>query len=237
MKGKIISALLGLAMLAVATPAFAATISNVQFSNNDTATSGVGGSSVNGTFKLTVGVGEVVEWIRTTAGAQPFIDTSVGGNLGYQEGTYDVPFTTKLPPNTGTYDLNFQAAGIYGAVRSINAGDNVNAWQTSVGSLRVVADGSSASTPTTPAGIPADIWAKFLAWMSGSVGGTTPAPATGICAKLAGFSSLHIGSTGTRVKSLQRLLNTQGAGLPVTGYFGTMTDGAVGDVSDENSCN
>lgn len=127
---------------AFAAPASAATISDPLFSNGQTSIDATGGSTVNGTFTLTVGVGEVVEWLRTTPDTQPFTEASVGGQLGYQEGVHlNVPFSAKVPPNTGTYNVNVQGAGTFGGNRSINGGDNVVVGPTSVGSVRVVASG------------------------------------------------------------------------------------------------
>lgn len=177
------------AVIALALPfsAFAATISDARFSNSQTDISGTGGSTVSGTFTLTVGNNEVVEWLRLIPNGNPFTEASVGGNLGYQEGVYtNVPFSVKLPPNTGTYNVDGQGAGIFGGIRAINGGDNVVVGPTSLGTVRVVVSGgSTSSTDTTaPMGIPQAIWDKFLAWMSGSTGSTTPAPIKPACPPL-----------------------------------------------------
>ncbi len=93
---------MGAALVVAPLMASAATVSSVQFQNGDNTISCVGGSMVNATFKLTTGPGEVVEWIRTQVDTQPFVDTSVGGTLGIQEGVTDVTAQVKCPPNTGT---------------------------------------------------------------------------------------------------------------------------------------
>ena len=134
-------------MIALSTTASAATISDPLFSNGQTSIDVTGGSTVNGTFTLTVGPGEVVEWIRTTPDTQPFTETSVGGQLGYQEGVHlNVPFSAKMNPNTGNYNVNVQGAGTFAGNRSIHGGDNVVVGPTSVGMVRVVASTGSGTS-------------------------------------------------------------------------------------------
>lgn len=136
---------LAVAAMILPVAASAATISNPLFSNGQSSIDATGGSTVSGTFTLTVGTGEVVEWLRTQSDpSQPFVDTSVGGNLGYQEQVYTgIPFSVKVPPNTGTYYPTVQGAGIYGGGRSINGADNVVLGSTGLGAVRVVANGST----------------------------------------------------------------------------------------------
>ena len=130
--------------------ASAATISNPLFSNGQTDIDATGGSTVSGTFTLTVGAGEVCEVLRTQSDpSQPFVDTSVGSQLGYQEQVYvGVPFSVKVPPNTGTYFPTVQCAGAFGGNRAINGGDTVapsiiSLPSTGLGTVRVVATGYS----------------------------------------------------------------------------------------------
>ncbi len=142
-------AALGLFILPIA--ASAATISTPLFSNGDTTIDATGLSTVSGTFTLQVGANEVCEVIRTQADTQPFTDTTVGGTLGYQEGTYtNVPFSVKVSPNTGTYNATAQCAGIYGGNHSIDGADNVVVGPVSLGTIRVTAgnsgSGNSGST-------------------------------------------------------------------------------------------
>lgn len=149
-KAKIVSVLATAALLLSATPAFAASISNPLFSNGQTTIDATGGATVSGTFTLTVGPGEVVEWLRTQSDpSQPFVDTSVGGTLGYQEQVYTgIPFSVKVPPNTGTYYPTVQGAGAFGGNRAINGGDSVfpssiYLSSSALGTIRVVANGST----------------------------------------------------------------------------------------------
>jgi hypothetical protein len=129
---------------AFAGTASAASISNPLFSNGDTTISTTGDSTVNGTFTLTVGPGEVVEVVRTWVNGWPFTDESVGDQLGYQEGVYtNVPFSVTAPPNTGNYTPRAQGAGIYGGIRAIHGGDNVVVGPVALGTIRVVANGST----------------------------------------------------------------------------------------------
>lgn len=240
----IVSVLAGVAMLATPFAAMAATISNPLFSNGQTAIDATGGSTVSGTFTLTVGSGEVVEWLRTQSDpSQPFVDTSVGGTLGYQEQTYvGVPFSVKVPPNTGTYYPTVQGAGTFGGARSINGADNVTLGSSGLGTVRVVANGST-DTGGVPSGIPADVWAKFLLWMSGS--SSTPTPTvSAVCAAYAqannGTQSNVYSDANVR---LQGFLLSQGASIPALkagaafGFYGNQTTAAVGWFNSTNHCN
>lgn len=145
---KLFTFALGAALLVAPALASAATISNPLFSNGQTTIDAAGGSTVSGTFTLTVGAGEVTEFLRTQSDpSQPFVDTSVGGLLGYQEQVYtNVPFSVKVPPNTGTYNPTVQGSGIFGGNRAINGGDSVNMGPTGLGTIRVVANSSTSSS-------------------------------------------------------------------------------------------
>lgn len=241
---KLISFVLGASMFLMAAPAFAATISNPLFSNGQTSIDATGSATVSGTFTLTVGPGEVIEWLRTQSDpSMPFVDTSVGGTLGYQEQVYtNVPFSVKVPPNTGTFYPTVQGAGTFGGNRSINGGDNVNFGATNLGTVRVVAS-ASASSDSAPSGIPADVWAKFMAWISGS-GSTTPAPTVNPkCAALS--AKMSAGMYGTVVPGnvvLQGYLLSEGASIPALaagasfGFWGPQTQNAINVLKASNSC-
>lgn len=249
---KFLGALAALSMLAVATPAFAATISNPLFSNGQTSIDATGGATVSGTFTLTVGPGEVVEWLRTQSDpSQPFVDTSVGGQLGYQEQVYtNVPFSVKVPPNTGTFNPTVQGSGIFGGARAINGGDSVVLGATNLGSVRVVANastvGTSSDVPVWQAAIDAltaQIAAIAKLIVPGS-GNTTPAPSS-MCAEFNGdVSGLYQGSTGDGVAKLQAFLLSKNpnaiplirSGAATYGYFGPQTAGAVATFRSGNGC-
>lgn len=178
---KIILSVLAAATLLVPSASFAASISNPLFSNGQTAIDATGGSTVSGTFTLTVGNNEVIEWLRTQSDpSQPFVDTSVGGTLGYQEQVYTgIPFSVKVPPNTGTYYPTVQGAGIFMGNRAINGADNVVLGSTGLGTVRVVANGSTGGLYNgmdINALIEALKAAGFTVTAPGSTGGaTTPA--------------------------------------------------------------
>lgn len=184
---KIISVLSVLSMLAVASTAFAASISDARFSNNDTTVDAAGNATISGTYKLTVYANEAIESQRVAVNGLT-ADTSVGGSLGYQEGVYsNVPFSIKVPANTGTYNVDLSADGIYGANRAISPVDgNANSWAgpTTVGTVRVVADASNTSTSggSTSSGVFGfATFADFIAAikaalnLTGSTGTTKPA--------------------------------------------------------------
>lgn len=170
---------LAVAAMILPVAASAATISNPLFSNGQTSIDATGGSTVSGTFTLTVGTGEVVEWLRTQSDpSQPFVDTNVGGNLGYQEQVYTgIPFSVKVPPNTGTYYPTVQGAGIYGGGRSINGADNVVLGSTGLGAVRVVANGSTSTVDPVVVGSE-DFWTKLMTMLTTALKANAPAPVT-----------------------------------------------------------
>ncbi len=243
-KFKIASVVLGAAMLIAPFAASASTISSVQFSNGDTTISCVGGSTVNATFQVTIPQNEVVEYVRTAVGGQPFVDTSVGSSLGYQEGVQNIQASVKCPPNTGYYNLDIQTAGTFGGQRSVSGADGVNGSASYGSAIRVVASGDT-SVGGTPSGIPADVWAKFLAFISGTV--TPPAPTVSpLCAEIGQYSTgLYIGSTGSQVVSLQGyLLSKDPNSIPLIrdgaakfGYYGMQTNAAVAAFKVAHNCN
>ena len=237
------------AFLLLAGSASAATISDPLFSNGQTSIDATGGATVNGTFTLTVGAGEVVEWLRTTPDTQPFTEVSVGGPLGYQEGVYlNVPFSAKAPPNTGTYNINVQGAGTFGGNRSINGGDNVVVWPTSVGMVRVVASGSS-----SVGGPISDLQQQVIDLtnhLTCLVGGGTwnlvtkvctpkaPVADNNVCAQLESYEDFEYGDTGSSVKKAQRYIMNNGGriGPGATGFWGTISADALEEAQDDNDC-
>lgn len=216
--------------------ASAATISNPLFSNGDTTISGQGGASVSGTFTLTVGQNEVVEFLRTQSDpSQPFVDTSVGGQLGYQEGVYtNVPFTVKLPPNTANSFPNVQGAGIFGGIRSINGGDNVVVGPVPLGTVRVTATGSTSTTPPDVGGATTDDawWAKLATLIAGIFKASQPT-VDPLCAQIPSDTS-----------ALQQFLmdNGQGAKFAAvgvyepTGFYGSVTVKALSSFKVAHKC-
>lgn len=187
---KLLGAALALATF-VPMAAFAATFTNVQFDNGDVTISGQGGSTVNATFHVVVPANQVVENIQTDVISDNLapVCTSVGGDLGLQEGTHDVTIAVKLPPNTGTYNLEVRGAGIFGGIRSVDCNDNQIGTATFSGALRTV---DSNTNTTTSGGTSStsfqsqidaltaslksltDLFAKFVAG-GVTAGGTTPA--------------------------------------------------------------
>lgn len=257
MKALTVSSVVAVALvgfLAVASVASAATISNPLFSNGQTTIDANGSATVSGTFTLTVGPGEVVEFLRTQSDpSQPFVDASVGGQLGYQEQVYtNIPFSVKVPPNTGTFYPTVQGAGIFGGNRAINGGDSVVMGPTNLGTVRVVANATGSGSTDTSGMVPVlvnGVTIMVPAWAVPLFAnlGSTPAPATA-CAEYASVSAgLSVGSdtrVGGRVGKLQSFLMYKGFDIPFLssnqapyGYYGTQTrDAAAGFVS-ANHCN
>lgn len=218
---------MGASLLVMAMPVSAATISDARFSNNQTSIDATGNSTVSGTVILTVGAGEVVEWFRLLPAGNPFTEVSVGGSMGYQEGVYtNVPFSVKVPPNTGTYNIDLQGAGIYGGNRSINGGDNVVVGPTSVGTVRVISGGSSTTNP--PVGDSDDaFWTKLATLIATIFKANQPTePAKpAYCAALAMYAGVSYGMSGPQVSGLQGTLIANGFAIPAgaTGYYGNQT--------------
>lgn len=230
-------------VLALALPVLgmAATFSNVAFENGDVTISGAGNSTKNATFRLTVPAGQVVEYVEVDVLGDSLapVETSVGGELGLQEGTHDVTLPVKLPPNTGTYSLQVKGAGIYGGMRSVNAADGVVAGPTSFSNaLRVVADsnvvgGSSSSIEAIVAAILAKLGV-----------GSTPAPSqsascVALSAKMAGTMDNTYNESNVR---LQGFLLSEGSDIPALkagasfGYKGTQTNAAVSMYKINHGC-
>ena len=148
----------------------AASTTDIEFTNGDVTIDGKGGTTANVELRIVVGVGEVVEWVQTNVAGGPLspVDHRVGGQLGLQEGTHFVTVPVKFPPNTGTYDLEVQTAGVFGGIRAINGNDSVNGFDPFGGALRTVANGST----------------------TGNVGGDDDEELTGLAALIAQIEAL-----------------------------------------------
>lgn len=246
---KIAGAALAVAFAVTPFAASAASISNALFSNGQTTIDATGGSTVSGTFTLTVGQNETVEWLRSQSDTMPFTDTSVGGSLGYQEGVYtNVPFSVKVAPNTGTYNVTEQGAGTFGGNRSINGGDNVVVGATSLGTVRVVTNSTSDSTGGSSTGVFGfSSFAEFLAAIKAAM---TPAPTTPVPTVSTACATLSTKLVGTVDNSyndanvrLQGYLLSEGASIPALaagasfGYKGPQTRAAVSAFVVSHNCN
>lgn len=245
---KYISGIALTAMFALPFVASAASISNPLFSNGQTTIDAQGGSTVSGTFTLTVGVGEVCEWQRTQSDpSQPFVDTSVGGQLGLQEQVYtNQPFSVKVPPNTGTYYPTVQCAGIYGGGRSINGGDNVVLGSSGLGTVRVVSSGGTSGSTSEGSIFGFNSFADFLAAIKAAMTPATP-PVPAVSAACVAYAQANAGTQyGVRNDAnvaLQGFLLSQHASIPALaagasfGFFGSQTQAAVSWFQGANHCN
>lgn len=233
--------------LALPLAASAATISNPLFSNGDTSISTTGGSSVSGTFTLTVGSNEVCEVLRTWDDSQPFTDATVGDSqLGYQEGTYtNVPFTVKVPVNTSTASAFAQCAGIYGGIHSISGADNVVVGPTNLGIVRVVANGATGSTTVGGTDALSQLSAAIAALIAKlSAPPTPPAPVVSAkCVALAAHSSgAAYGVKNQNNVMLQGYLLGEGMSIPALaagasfGFWGPQTQAALSLYKSANGC-
>ena len=177
---KVSFAVVALIAFLVATPAFAASITNIEFANGDVVHQGTGGSTVDVEFRVVVGAGEVVEQFETDVLSDNLapVCESVGGDKGLEQGTHFVTRSVKLPPNTGTYDVQAKASGIFGATRSIDCTSDVVDSTTFNDAIRVVGgSASSGSTGTVVGGMNfTDLVAAIIAALKaqGLIGATAP---------------------------------------------------------------
>lgn len=243
---------LGVAALALALPVFvgAATFTNVQFNNGDVTVSGNGGSTVNAEFRVVIPSGQVVEYIQTDVLGDNLapVDVSVGGTLGLQEGTHEVTIPVVLPPNTGTYSLSVQGAGIYGGIRAISGNDNVVGNATFNNAIRVTADGNSntgGSTNATPSWFTAWLNGPFAALLTqigggGSGSGNDTTECQDLTTKMIGA---QYGVYNAQNVKLQGFLLSEGMSIPALsagasfGFYGPQTAAAISAYKSANGCN
>lgn len=193
---KTLISLFAAAAMILPVAASAATFTSPLFSNGQTTIDATGGATVSGTGTLTLGVNEVCEVMRVQSGDPIMspVDTSVGGTLGYQEQTYfNVPFSIKVSPNTGTFTPTVQCAGNFGGGRAINGGDTSAGsviWlpATNLGTVRVVSNVVTTSTPSSDPVVGSIDWitaqfAKMFAMIDDlkKAPAPTPAPANPNC--------------------------------------------------------
>ncbi len=234
--------------LALALPVIgmAATFTNVQFSNGDVTISGQGNSTVQATFHILVPSGQVVEFVQTDIAGDNLapVDMSVGGDLGLQEGTHDVTVSVKLPPNTGTYTLNVQGAGIYGGVRAISGNDNVVGSASFSSAIRVVGSDTTTNTTATAGAFGFSSFGDFVTALKSALGISSAPASSGACATLSAKMSGTVRDTynSANVK-LQGYLLSEGASIPALeagasfGFYGPQTASAVTWFKTVNSCN
>ncbi len=245
LKNKLIGASVAIAMLAPMV-SMAATAPNLVFSNGQVTVSSQVGTTVSAKFRISVPAGQEVEKARVDVlgDSLPYQCVDVGV---LQQGDHDVTVSLPVPPITGSYAVEIQGSGIVGGQVAPDCLGNVVLPATGFGG--VILATSNTTTSSTPSGIPADVWAKFTAWMN-SLGGTpTPAPSTAcsaVAAKSAGlsFGSDTRGQSPNRVGQLQGFLLGEGASIPLLesnkapyGYFGVQTQTALSFYKANHGCN
>lgn len=250
------AAVAAVAFFAFSASAHAATFTNLEFENGDNTVSCVGGSTVNGTFRLVVPNNQVVEWVQTDVITDNLaqVDTSVGGTLGLEEGTHLITLPIKCPPNTGNYTVKIQGAGIYGGIRAVNGDDTVVAPAVTFNQvLRVTSSSSNTSTGFGTTNNAVDALAALVASLTDKVNAllhpattppaTTPPATPNKCAvlneKLAGTMDNTYNEANVR---LQGFLLSEGASIPALkagasfGYKGPQTNSALAWYRSANSC-
>lgn len=252
---KVLSIVSVLSLLAFATPALAASVSNIKFDNNQTQISCTPGQSVNVTFRVTVPTGEVAELGQVDVlgdNLAPALPTTLGDDLGLQEGAHDVTANVICPQNTGYYTVEYRTAGIYGGQRSATISDGVVSVGSFSNALRVV--GTDSNTTTSNGGsVPA--WQSAIDALTAQIaalaklvtpgsGSTTPAPVSAVCTA---YAQANAGTQMNVVSSanvrLQGFLLSQGASIPALaagaafGFYGPQTQAAVGWFQASNHCN
>ena len=227
----------------VATPAFAASITNIEFSNGDVVHQGTGGSTVDVEFRVVVGAGEVVEQFEVDVLSDNLapVCESVGGERGLEQGTHFVTRSVKLPPNTGTYDVQAKASGIFGATRSIDCTSDVVDSTTFNDAIRVVGGGT---TNTNVGGTNLNL-DELKAWILALIQGTQPAPVAekpackALADKMVGTVQ---GSTASGNVRLQGFLLAEGMSIPALeqgaafGFYGSQTANAVSVYKGVHGC-
>lgn len=220
-------------MLFVAGVAGAANISNIEWENGDTEIQGRGGETVDATLRIVVPAGEVVEMLQTDVisdGLGPICE-SVGGSRGLEQGTHYVDVEVKLPPNTGTYDLDAQASGIFGGQRSIDCEEDVVDDTTFSDAIRVVGS-SNNDDDDEELGDDDDLPSWLQALIAALMGNKPDKPA--YCTQLATYAGLSFGMNGSQVSALQALLVGNGFSIPALsqgvayGFYGSQTAAAHG---------
>ena len=230
----------------------AASFPNVQFQNNQTTVEGTGGSTVTATFRVIVGANEVVEYIQTDVVGDSLapVCTSIGGELGLQQGTHDVSLPIKLPQNTGTHTLEVQGSGIYGGFRADDCVGDVVGSASFGSALRVVSSSSTSSNSNTSSSwtnmsFEQLIAALVLALKNAGIGSPPPAPV--VSAKCAMLNEKMIGTQyGVRNNAnvmLQGFLLSEGQSIPALtqgaafGFYGSQTASALASFRAINGCN
>lgn len=222
-------------------------ISNIKFDNNQTTTSCTAGQTVNVTFRVNVPSGEVAELGQVDVigdSLAPALPTSLGGDLGLQEGANDVQMSVVCPQNTGYYTIEFRTAGIFGGQRAVNITDGVTSVGSFGGALRVVSDSSSTSTTGSSSNDIAAIVAAILAKL-GITGSTTPATpvVSALCVQLANsMVGAQMNVSNSANVALQGFLLYQHQSIPALaagasfGFWGPQTNAALLNFKAQNNC-
>lgn len=217
--------------------ASAATFTDVEFENGDTEIQGKGGETVEATLRLTVNDGEVVERIEIDNNYNAPKCVRVGGTKGLEEGTHYVDVDVKLPPNTGEYDLDVSASGIYGAGKAIDCENDVVGSDSFMDALivegsQVEDDDVGSSELDTLKALVAELKAQLKALLEGNTIPVGPA----WCAQLKTMTAATFpGMSGPNVSALQSfLIGTAGQSIPAIqfggaayGFYGSQTSTAV----------
>lgn len=198
--------------------------------------------------------GACLDWVSDFVSAK-----LAGGCMSFDErtqsGTYPIEISVPAPQTPGTHDFVLTLYGVDGVGQDFdqNSSNQVATW--TVNDRVAVKDAGSSSTNTGGSGTPvvgstawltqqlASMQLQFGCYMSGGswngsacVAKVTPPAPVGICAELSGYTSgLSIGSSGSKVVSLQGFLLAKDPnsiplirdGVAKFGYFGTQTNAAV----------
>lgn len=235
---KILGFVAGASLLLAATPALAASFTNVEFQNGDVTIQGTGGSTVSAKFRVVVGPGEVVEAIQTDVLGDNLAPVCefVGGDKGLEEGTYAIERQIKLPPNTGTYTLAVQGSGVFGGFKTVDCTSNVVGSASFSGALKVVSGTSdTTSGSSSTGGLSQSILNAIATAVAEALKAAGITPSSGStkpnwCSGLSTYSSLSYGDNSPLVSALQSFLIANGYATTITygatGYFGPQTQAA-----------
>lgn len=249
MKAKFIGfAVAAAGMLALATPAFAATVSSqAVFTNGQTQVYGNAGQTVQTSFQVHVSAGDVLHAIRTKVDSQPTVCTAVGPFEGDQ--TVTVTTNITLPPNSNTSGYSLvadlfttdtlpQAQAMTGdlACSSAGSGAHVNLGAYNGGTVvNVLPSNGGTSTGSSTGGVFGfTSFADFVAALKTALNiGSAPAKPA-FCASLVAYNGSNAAVAQASLLASPEVAIFHAAGVYApTGYWGPISISAAAAAAND----